>query len=152
MTNNNDFDLSKPVNPEQEPSSPYSPPTGPYANPYGAAPTPSYTNDPYARNVYSPPVYANGPLKPTNSNAILSLVLSLVGLVGGAVTGILIFAAIPGVIVGHKALREIKTTAQEGRGLALAGIIIGYCAVGLLLLLLLFVLLFVLLGLAASNY
>jgi hypothetical protein len=150
---NNEPDQSEPLNLDKQQDSPYGSPVGPYTNPYGAAPIPSYTNDPYARNVYSPPAYANNvDLKPTNNNAILSLILSLVGLIGGAVTGILVFTAIPGIIIGHKALREIKISNQQGRGMALAGIIIGYCSLALILLFILIVILFVFLGFAASSY
>jgi len=54
--------------------------------------------------------------------AIASLVFSLIGPVG----------SIPAVICGHIALRRVeKTPALKGRGLALAGLIIGYTVFGL---------------------
>jgi hypothetical protein len=61
---------------------------------------------------------------PTNGLAIVSLVLSLVGL-GTFVT------AIAGVITGHVALGQIARTGQGGRSLARAGIIIGYIVIAL---------------------
>jgi hypothetical protein len=39
-----------------------------------------------------------------------------------------------GVILGHLALQQIKRTGQEGRGLAIAGLVIGYAAIALTLL------------------
>lgn len=55
-----------------------------------------------------------------NSLAVVSLAT--------AVTG---FGAVAGVITGHIALKQISTTKQSGRGLALAGLITGYVFVGL---------------------
>lgn len=57
-------------------------------------------------------------LPQTNTLAILALIFSFViGLVG--------------VILGHVALNQIARTGQEGRGLALAGLVIGYISVAL---------------------
>jgi hypothetical protein len=51
--------------------------------------------------------------------AIASLVCSLSGLLCGV-------GALLGIIFGHIALSQIKRNGQEGRGLAIAGTIIGY--------------------------
>jgi hypothetical protein len=66
---------------------------------------------------------AQGELKPvkTSGLAIASLVLSLVIPIG----------CIPAIVCGHIALRKIEKDAMiRGRGLALAGLIIGYVALG----------------------
>lgn len=55
----------------------------------------------------------------TNTLAIISLV-----------TSILWGTALVGVITGHIALSQIKRTGESGRGLALAGVIIGYVGIG----------------------
>jgi hypothetical protein len=63
-------------------------------------------------------------LKPTRTSglAIASLVLSLVIPIG----------CIPAIVCGHIALRKIEKDAMlQGRGLALAGLIIGYVVLGL---------------------
>ncbi|MHC4111267.1 MAG: DUF4190 domain-containing protein [Planctomycetota bacterium] len=63
-------------------------------------------------------------LKPTRTSglAIASLVLSLV----------IPFGCIPAIVCGHIALRKIgKDAMVQGRGLALAGLIIGYVVLGL---------------------
>jgi hypothetical protein len=67
-----------------------------------------------------PQQYAPG-MGPTNGLAIASLVVSIVG-----------FGLI-GVILGHIALSQINRSNgyEQGRGLALAGLIIGYIEIGL---------------------
>jgi hypothetical protein len=64
----------------------------------------------------------------TNGLAIASLVLGIVGL---ATCHCL--TAVPGVILGHIALSQIRRSAggQTGRGLAVGGLVTGYIAVGL---------------------
>jgi hypothetical protein len=65
---------------------------------------------------------------PTEPLAIWSLVLSLVGLLGFCCGGPVL--GIAGVICGHLGLSKINANPQlQGRGLAMAGLIIGYLAV-----------------------
>ena len=81
------------------------PPGGGYDGGYGAAPT------------------------GTNSKAIWSLVLGILGLVCCG-----FFAGIPAIILGRMSQREIEQTGQQGRGLATAGFILGIvsCVLGVL--------------------
>ena len=59
----------------------------------------------------------------TNTNATWSLVLGILSLLcGGPIT------AIPAIICGHKARSQIRENAQDGNGMALAGLILGYLA------------------------
>jgi peptidyl-prolyl cis-trans isomerase B (cyclophilin B) len=44
------------------------------------------------------------------------------------------FVSVLGIILGFVALNQIKTSGEQGRGLALAGIIIGFVAVGITIL------------------
>lgn len=85
---------------------------------HDAAPT---LRDPYA-GAYAGSVPASG----TNRLAIVSLVLSLAGLVTYGLTSIV------GIVLGHLARGQITRTGEQGAGLALAGIIVGYSVVGLL--------------------
>src|SRR5947208_3913991 len=80
----------------------------------GAVPPPA----PYA------PMYIE---QRTNGYAIASLVLSIVGAGVGSILGI---------IFGYKARREIDASngAQIGRGLAVAGIVVGWVTLGLFVL------------------
>ena len=78
------------------PYGPYPPPPGPYAGQYGH---PGYPG-------YPPP-------QSTNALAIVSLVCAF------------LFAPL-GIIFGHISLSQIKKTGEEGRGLAIAGLVISY--------------------------
>ena len=76
--------------------------------------------------------------------ALIGFILS----VSGVVVGITV---IPGIVLSHIGMSQIKRTGESGRGFALAGLVVGYCLVGLsviaviivLLLAILFPLLFV---------
>jgi Domain of unknown function (DUF4190) len=63
--------------------------------------------------------------QPTQTNvlAIIALVTSLVGI------------HLAGIICGHIALNQIKTSGENGRGMALAGLIIGYVFLALVIVL-----------------
>ena len=99
-------DPQPPVPPVPTPDDVSAPPAAPAAAPvypaYGqpAAPAGGY---------YAPP---------TNTLAILALVLGFVVPIGG-------------IICGHIALGQIKRTGEGGRGLAMAGLILGYALTAL---------------------
>ena len=59
----------------------------------------------------------------TNGFAIASLVVSI--------AASLLYLGWVGAIFGHVALSQIKRTGEKGRGLAIAGIVIGYSALAL---------------------
>jgi peptidyl-prolyl cis-trans isomerase B (cyclophilin B) len=78
-------------------------------------------------SVYPPP-------RQTNSMAIVALV------------GALVFAPL-GIVFGHIALSQIRRSDEDGKGLAIAGVAIGYILTGLFLLVIVFsVILFVVLA------
>ncbi|GMA28174.1 DUF4190 domain-containing protein [Arenivirga flava] len=106
---------------------PYSPPAGEAQNPYAAPEQPQQHAAP-PENPYAQPEqpYASAPAygyqqqgQKTNTLAIVSLIASLAGLITG-------ISAIVGIITGHIALSQIKKTGENGRGLALGGLITGY--------------------------
>lgn len=101
--------------------------------PLAATPPPAATPSAAATTPAAP---ASGPVvpttvvvaAPTEPLAIWSLVLSLVGLLGFCCGGPVL--GIAGVICGHLGLSKINANPQlQGRGLAMAGLIIGYFAV-----------------------
>jgi hypothetical protein len=106
------------------------PPVPPYQSaPSGSAPTAA---SPYGPPPYTPagtaqygqvpgqPVYWST-RPPTNTIAIVALILGFVFPLGG-------------IIAGHIALAQIKRTGEAGRGMALAGAILGYAYTGFIVL------------------
>ena len=65
------------------------------------------------------PATAPAPGTPWNVLAIVSLITSLVGF------------SLAGIITGHLSLSQLKTSGEQGHGLALAGTIIGYASIAL---------------------
>ncbi|MFC6356909.1 DUF4190 domain-containing protein [Luethyella okanaganae] len=93
----------------------------------------------------NPPPVPQGPVTPApafgqpakmNVFAIVSLVTSIVGF------------SIVGIVFGHISLAQIKKTGEQGRGLAIAGLIVGYV---MLVLTIVFIVFLILAGLAAST-
>jgi len=72
---------------------------------------------------YYPPPYP--PPRQTNTMAIAALICAFV-------------VAPAGIVLGHIALSQIRRTGEEGKGLAIAGLIIGYVSTALLLLVVVF--------------
>jgi hypothetical protein len=89
----------------------YSPPPGQQYN----GPQPPY---PAYQQPYSP----YPPAPPTNGLAIAALVCGA----GGFVIGL---SFIPAIICGHLARKQIRQTGEQGAGLALAGLILGYVGI-----------------------
>jgi uncharacterized membrane protein len=69
------------------------------------------------------PAYQPPPPGGTNSLAIASMVLGVAEFFTGGLT------AIPAVICGHVARRQMKQTAQRGDGMATSGLVLGYMAI-----------------------
>jgi uncharacterized protein DUF4190 len=106
--------------------------------PYGQQqpyPQAQYPQSPYGQTAYPQPVYpaagypvspgyaypAVGPSGQTNTMAILALVFAFV------------FCPL-GIVFGHMARKQIRERGEQGDGLALAGLILGYVFTGLALL------------------
>jgi hypothetical protein len=82
-----------------------------YADPYGYAPYPA--------------------VRPTDGLAIASLVVSCAGVLALCLYGFGGLIGIVGAILGHVARRRIRTTGASGEALALTGIIVGWIAAAL---------------------
>jgi hypothetical protein len=105
------------------------------------------SQSPFPPSPSFPPALPQAARGPTNGMAIASLVLGIVALVGGSCV-----TALPGVILGHMALRQIDASGgtQGGRGMAIGGLVTGYIALGLTLLAALGFALAMLLGIGAA--
>lgn len=109
------------------PPSPYTPPSNPYGapppNPYGGpqfnpSSFPAYGNGPqYAGG----PGYPGAPAK-TDGMAIGALVASVIGLCT-------CIGAIVGIVLGFISLSRIKASGAGGRGMAIAGVVLGFAGI-----------------------
>lgn len=92
----------------------YFPPTEP-ARPSKVVSTKSGTN---------PQASVAAPYAQTNTMALIGFVLSAVGFFS-------FISAIPGVILGHIALKQIRNTGEGGHGFAVAALAVGYSVLAL---------------------
>jgi hypothetical protein len=136
-------------------SQPYGAPaygTPPYGTPgYGTPPgQPGYGTPPYGTPGYGTPPGQPGYGYPyaapkTNGLAIAALVVSLVSLVSCPLIGL------AGAIMGHIARRQVAERRDEGAGMALAGIIVGWIGLAIgILIVVFYIVLFA--GLSSSGY
>jgi hypothetical protein len=135
-----------PVDPQPPLNYPDYPPTGPQPyvpGGYGGPPPPP--PPPYGYGA-PPPMYPGGydpyqayPAQQTNSLAVASLVTAITGVVLGIPLAIFCYIGwvipVTAAVLGAIALNQIKVSGQQGRGMALAGVIIGSVTAGLLVLL-----------------
>jgi Domain of unknown function (DUF4190) len=69
--------------------------------------------------------------RPTNGLAIASMVVSLVGALALVCYGVGGLISVVGAILGHVARRQIRERGEGGDGMALAGVIVGWIATAL---------------------
>ena len=81
-------------------------------------PTPPYGGPPPYGSPYGPGPYPYPPPARTNGMAVASLICAF------------IFAPL-GIVFGHISLSQIKRTGEDGRGLAVAGLVISYLVTAL---------------------
>jgi hypothetical protein len=97
------------------------------AAPYPPAPYPPapYPPAPYPPAPYGAPGYAHpaSVSRPTNGMAIASMVLGILWIYW--------IGSILALVFGYVALSQIKTRNERGRGMAIAGVVLGWIAVGL---------------------
>ena len=101
------------------------------------------------KSVTNPQAPVSAPYAQTNTMALIGFVLSVVGFFS-------FISAIPGVVLGHIALKQIKNTGEGGHGFAVAALAVGYSviALGVLAALVVFAIILVpllVLGSAAFN-
>lgn len=94
-------------------------------------PAPSPPPSPPAALQYPPQLRPAGPVPPTrprNPLASASLALGLLSFLTWGVT------SVPAIITGHLGLNRIRQTGEEGQGMAVTGMVIGYATLAFLLL------------------
>jgi hypothetical protein len=146
---------SYPPPPSYEPPTAYEPPS-PYQAPgYGApaypqppdpaypqaadpaypqAPDQGYPNPAYQQGYATPYGYSPYPVKPAPDGlSIAALVVSCVAVLGLCGYGIGGLLGVVGAVLGHVSRRRIRETGAGGDGMALAGIIVGWIAAGIAL-------------------
>lgn len=167
-------DATNPQSPDAAATPPVTPPTPAPATdaPYTPPAPPAYQPPPYPQASYpsAPPAYGAGagaPVQPapgappvygsapsygatapkTNVLAIISMIASILGFVW-----ILpLIGSVGGAVMGHLSLNQIKRTGEGGRGMALAGVIVGWVGVAISLLIIGLFVFFIILGAAASS-
>ncbi len=125
------------------------PPAPPYGAPaYGQNPAaPTYGAAPYGAEQYGAAQYAASAYSTVRTN-VLSII-SLVASIAGFLWILPVIGPIAAVVTGHISLGQIKRTGEKGRGMALAGTIVGWVGIGAIVL---FVIgLLVSIGIAASQ-
>jgi Domain of unknown function (DUF4190) len=110
-----------------------------YGNASGQAEPPGEIGQP---DPYGQPRYPQRAGRRTNSLAIASLCCGIGQVLAGAIAGIV------AIVLGLVALRQIKETGEDGRGMAVAGIVLGI--VGIMLTALLVILLLAVIRSASS--
>jgi len=98
----------------------------PQAGPSGAAPPPTYGPPPSAPYGYTPYAATQG----TNGLAIASMVLGILWIYW--------IGSILAIIFGFIAMSQIKERNQGGKGMATAGLILGFIGLGTLILVIIF--------------
>jgi hypothetical protein len=124
-------------------TSAYPTPSPAYPAPDPAYPAyPPYPGQPYQPqgHPYATPAYQYGyvdpfghaPHRPTDGLAIASMVVSCIAVPAAlCLYGFAGLIGIVGAILGHVSRRRIRTTGAGGDGMALAGVIVGWIAAGL---------------------
>ena len=92
---------------------------------------------PYPQHYAPAPGYYGSPVAPSSGLAIASMVCGIVGYLTCYFVAIL---GIPAVICGHMALSQIKNSPvpMGGRGMAIAGLVLGYLGIAITLGLIIF--------------
>jgi len=102
-------------------------PVQPYEQPYGQYAQPGYAQGGYAQPGYAQPYPYYAPVaRPTNTLAVVALIAAICGLSALPFVG-----SVAAVIMAPMARKQIRETGENGDGMAVAGMIVGWVGVGL---------------------
>lgn len=93
--------------------------------------TPGLATPGFAAPGYGYPTYVYPGTRGTNGLAIGSMVVSIVGALTFWCYGLGGVFGLVGAILGHVALHQVRSHGDQGRGMAIAGVVIGWLAVAL---------------------
>ncbi len=143
------------------------PPTPPVAPPYATAPTyqpPAYPVQPPAfpgqqpvqqypgaAPTYGAAPYGYGGYAPAQKTNVLSII-SMIASILGFIWVLPFIGSLAGAIMGHISLNQLKTSGEKGRGMALAGVIVGWIGFGIIVLIAVFFFLAIGLGASSGSY
>jgi len=130
-------DQKPPASNEPTPPPAYTPPAPPA---YNTPAAPAYGSAPAAPQAYSPQGYG----QPTGEDKWN--VLAIVSFVSA------FFVSLAAIICGHIALSQIKRTGEKGRGLAIAGLVLGYLGVVAFIIFIVVVVLVTIAGINEGTY
>jgi hypothetical protein len=88
--------------------------------------------EPWPAGQQPPPYGGYPPRRPTNGLAIAALIVGAISFVSCPLVGAV------AVYLGNRARNEIRVSGEEGDSFALAGVILGWCALGLTVAIVLF--------------
>lgn len=124
---------------------------------YPDAPPPGYPDQGYAQQMppqapaYHPSGYMPPPQPPVyrapeNGTGVAALILGIIGVIGCTL------CAVPAVICGHMGMKKADRGEADNRGVAQAGLILGYIGIGFMVLAIIYlIVMFVIIGAAASS-
>jgi hypothetical protein len=148
------YEGAYPPKPEYPAAPSYAPPAAhpqqgyveqPAAQPYGdQSYTQPYAPPPYG---YGAAAYPYAPATKTNGLAITSLIAAIASFVVLPFIG-----SIVAVITGHLALKQLRTSGEAGRGMALAGTIVGWVGVAFGLLFIVFIVIALTAAIGSAGY
>jgi len=118
---------------QEQTSVPPRQPPAPVVATGSTAPKPAGPLNPYQTPTSQPEVY-NNQLLQTSTLAVTSLVLGMLSLFLSILCLFGVVSAVPAVICGHLAIKEVNNGQVQGKGLALAGLICGYLGLSICML------------------
>ena len=148
---------------DRQPAPDYNQPTDPYGTPYGAAPQQPFGQQPYGQQSsgqqYGAPVQYGQPGSPFNAYgqpsyygmpepkglSIASMICGIAAFVG---LGFFLLPQFAAVILGHMALKR----EPSGRGMAIAGLVLGYAGIALTVLAIVIIALGLAIGTSGRMY
>lgn len=131
---------------------PYTPPAQPDYSAQGGYPAqPGYPAQGQQPAYGAPAPYPQAPYGgyPTGPKTNVLAIISMIASIAGFIWILPIIGSLAGAIMGHISLNQLKTSGEKGRGMALAGVIVGWVGLALVIIGIFVIIAFA--SLAATN-